>query len=81
MDRETVIRLARECQMPHLYQTGEILNIDRLERFANHVAQHEREECAKVCDDINAKYKWPDDVAERVASQWCADAIRTRGNT
>ena len=39
----------------------------------------EREACAKVCDDINAKYKWPDDVAERVASQWCADAIRARG--
>jgi hypothetical protein len=41
----------------------------------------EREACAKVCDDINAKYKWPDDVAERVASQWCADAIRARGET
>jgi hypothetical protein len=39
----------------------------------------EREACARVCDDINAKYKWPDDVAERVASQWCADAIRARG--
>ena len=39
----------------------------------------EREACAIVCDDINAKYKWPDDVAERVASQWCADSIRARG--
>jgi uncharacterized protein involved in tolerance to divalent cations len=50
-----------------------------LERFAFLVAQNEREACAKVCDDINAKYKWPDDVAERVASQWCADSIRARG--
>jgi hypothetical protein len=50
-----------------------------LERFAKLVAQHEREACAIVCDDINAKYKWPDDVAERVASQWCADSIRARG--
>ena len=50
----------------------------RMETFANLVAQHEREACAIVCDDINAKYKWPDDVAERVASQWCADAIRAR---
>jgi hypothetical protein len=41
----------------------------------------EREACAKVCDDINAKYKSADDVAERVASQWCADAIRARGET
>ena len=39
----------------------------------------EREACAQVCDDINAKYEWPDDVAERVASQWCADSIRARG--
>jgi uncharacterized protein involved in tolerance to divalent cations len=41
--------------------------------------EHEREACAIVCDDINAKYKWPDDVAERVASQWCADSIRAKG--
>lgn len=39
---------------------------------------HEREACAIVCDDINSKYKWPQDTAERVASQWCADAIRLR---
>ena len=50
-----------------------------LRQFAKLVAQHEREACAIVCDDINAKYKWPDDVAERVASQWCADSIRARG--
>ncbi len=39
----------------------------------------EREACARVCEDINAKYAWPADIAERVASQWCADAIRARG--
>ena len=39
----------------------------------------EREACARVCDDIHAKYKWPQDTAEKVASQWCADAIRARG--
>lgn len=39
----------------------------------------EREACARVCEDINAKYAWPADIAERVASQWCADAIRVRG--
>jgi hypothetical protein len=38
----------------------------------------ERESCAIVCDDINANYKWPDSVAEKVASQWCADRIRAR---
>ncbi len=54
-------------------------NVELLTAFAKLVAQHEREACAIVCDDINAKYKWPDDVAERVASQWCADSIRARG--
>jgi len=51
----------------------------RIQTFAALVASAEREACAIVCDDINAKYEWPDDVAERVASQWCADAIRARG--
>lgn len=40
--------------------------------------ESEREACARVADDISAKYKWLDDVAEKVASQWCADAIRAR---
>ena len=39
----------------------------------------EREACAKVCDDICFKYSKVDDYAERVASQWCAEAIRARG--
>ena len=52
-----------------------------LQRLVELARADEREACAKLCDDINAKYKWPDDVAERVASQWCADAIRARGNT
>jgi hypothetical protein len=56
-----------------------VIHTPELEAFAKLVAQHEREACAIVCDDINAKYKWPDDVAERVASQWCADSIRARG--
>jgi hypothetical protein len=55
--------------------------IERFKAFEALVRADEREACAKVCDDINAKYKWPDDVAERVASQWCADAIRARGET
>jgi hypothetical protein len=58
-----------------------ILKDDQIKAFEALVRAEEREACAKVCDDINAKYKWPDDVAERVASQWCADAIRARGET
>ena len=38
----------------------------------------EREVCAKLCEDICLKYSKADDYAERVASQWCAEAIRAR---
>lgn len=78
MTKDEVIEMAVKAGM-----NREVLtlgrNVELLEAFAKLVAQHEREACAIVCDDINAKYKWPDDVAERVASQWCADSIRARG--
>lgn len=60
-------------------------NAPEIERINSYIkkledaVKAEREACAIVCDDINAKYKWPQDTAERVASQWCADAIRARG--
>ena len=74
MTQDEIIEMAKQAEFVNLD-----LCSSELERFAKLVAQHEREACAIVCDDINAKYKWPDDVAERVASQWCADAIRARG--
>jgi len=80
MTQDEIIKMAIEAKLPHYWESGdEIVYIDRVTHFAKLVAQHEREACAIVCDDINAKYEWPDDVAERVASQWCADAIRARG--
>jgi hypothetical protein len=42
------------------------------------MVEDEREACAKVCDDLNAVYNKPEDAAERVASQWCAERIRAR---
>ena len=41
-----------------------------IERFAKLVAQHEREACAKVCDDL-----WKDNYTAYA----CAEAIRARG--
>jgi uncharacterized protein involved in tolerance to divalent cations len=67
MNKEDIIRKAEEDEWIEITQ------------FMKLAVLKEREACAKVCDDINAKYKWPDDVAERVASQWCADSIRARG--
>jgi hypothetical protein len=46
--------------------------VDVMERFANLVAQHEREACAKVCEQTNDGT--PYNLAEA-----CAEAIRARG--
>ena len=48
-------------------------------RFAKLVAEHEREACAKVCEDIRDKYSSLEDPAERIAVEWCLDLIRDRG--
>ena len=78
MTKDEIIEMARQAGFIDADWNIRIV-LPHLEAFAKLVAQHEREACAIVCDDINAKYEWPDDVAERVASQWCADAIRFRG--
>lgn len=46
--------------------------IDTLERFAALVAAHEREQCAKVCEEWGAWNKVAQDIAE---------AIRARGSS
>jgi hypothetical protein len=43
------------------------------------VVAEEREACAKLCDGINEVYKNPEDEAEQIVSQWCAEVIRARG--
>jgi len=54
MNRLDIIRMAveagaRDCANPDKWDIWEILDTD-LERFANLVAAHEREACAKVCE-------------------------------
>ena len=41
--------------------------------------EHEREACAKVCEDVRDKYSSLEDPAERIAVEWCLDLIRDRG--
>ena len=51
MNRDDIIRMAQEAQMPFYWRTGEITYLDKLERFAALVASAEREACAKVADE------------------------------
>jgi hypothetical protein len=51
MTQDEMIEMAKQTQMPFYWRTGEITYLDKLEAFAKLVAQHEREACAKVCED------------------------------
>ena len=63
MDQDTVIRLAREASGGTTWWP---IHNGTLERFAALVAQAEREECAKVCE-------------QRQFADIAATAIRARG--
>ena len=69
MDREDIIRMARECQFAHYYESGDLVAMPQLERFASLVAAAEREACAQLCD-VEASVEG---IAQR-----CAAAIRAR---
>ena len=81
MDREDIIRMAREAGFAP--PDGSFITWDasdeQLERFAALVAAAEREACAKVCEDIplpkDSKALTHGPTIER-----CAAAIRARGN-
>jgi hypothetical protein len=68
VDRKDIIRMAREAGLdPDLWNYT-----DAFERYAYLVAAHEREECAKVCEEVDGRithYRAPD----------CAVEIRKRG--
>ncbi len=75
MTRDDIMLWAVQARLPSHYETGEPMWPDRLERFAALVAAHEREACAKVCEDTDfdsdADFYRPDFAA----------AIRARGET
>ena len=74
MTQDEIIRMAREACAPN-----QTFNSDEewVKRFAVLVAAHEREACAKVCDELqnDAVAKYFDANAGE-----CAAAIRARGN-
>ena len=84
MTRDDIIRMAREAHHELVTQDypGHLGQLDPwtlrlLERFAALVAKHEREACAKVCDNriTNEAGMQREDYENRQ----CAAAIRARG--
>lgn len=67
MKTEDIIRMAREAGIYKELVWDDVCH-ERVERFASLVAAAEREACARVCEEPG----WN-------AANWCAKAIRARG--
>ena len=74
MDREEIIRMAREAGF-QVYGTDVWITdgwwLEELERFAVLVAAHERKACASICFQEGPS----------IDGELIAEAIRARGNT
>ena len=66
MTQDEIIRMAREAGIAHA--AG--IYMEHLERFAALVAAHEREACAKVCEQVGQDWNY----------HGIAAAIRARGS-
>jgi len=75
MTREDIIRMAKEAEIPGSWDLNWF--DPYLERFANLVAAHEREECAKVCDEQATDYEESDPW--NGCARYLANHIRARG--
>ena len=77
MNRDDIIRMAREAKLSHEIGVFGYPYLPELERFAALVAAAEREECAKIV----VKYAKANEESDIMATAFdhCAAAIRARG--
>ena len=79
MDREEIIRMAREAGI------GPVYGYESIEHFAFLVAKHEREQCARLCDQMfhdwcNQEFEDEDEAyRNKPDAEDCKKAIRARG--
>jgi len=76
MNEDLIYKFAHKVGLPHWYQTKEVVNFKLLQEFANLIAEHEREQCAKDCESINSVEDFYGERPELI----CAGVIRARGN-
>ena len=89
MNREDIIRMARGAGFAS--PDGSFItwgaSDEQLERFAALVAAHERESCARLCDQMfhdwcNQEFEDEDEAyRNKPDAEDCKKAIRERGNT
>lgn len=79
MNREEIIKMAREAGDYLVDKRGRedfIFDCYGIEHFANLVAAAEREACAKVCQELDAKHR-----SDYCTGLYYATAIRARGQS
>ena len=79
MTQDEIIRMAQEAEVPHSELWSPDEDVVWLKRFATLVAAHEREACAKVCDDIDTESMIQNWKSVDECAKDCAAAIRARG--
>jgi hypothetical protein len=72
MTRDDIIRMAREAGL-----LGYESRAEEVHNFAALVARHEREACARVCEEYNKRQCYNDE--DMAVANECAAAIRARG--
>jgi hypothetical protein len=80
MNREDIIKLAREANIKQAIETPHLLFVHELERFAAFVAAAEREACAElVMQGTNEPVQTKTLEVLRKERERIAEAIRARG--
>ena len=79
MTRDDIIKMAREAKLPYEYDTGRVVHLKELERFAELVAAAEREACAKVQEFVCSTGFCRFTLTQTDVGIGDAQAIRARG--
>lgn len=90
MNREQINRIIQDNELFHgMMALGVVMDANHLEKFAKLVAAEEREACAKVCDELEQRFRASHEASrqeqdqlvyqERAKTcQWNAGLIRAR---
>ena len=81
MTREDIILLAREAGLPYMYETGEVANIELVERFAELVAAHKEKEMQERIDALFALYEQACQQRDQLMDMQRAQVEAMRGRT
>jgi len=82
MTKDEIIEMARQAGFdPHDMSSDFTCNLENINAFAKLVAEHEREACARVCEQM--WHEWLDSPEEnepnKPDAEDCYRAIRARG--